>query len=75
MTQANVHTVQLPDGSWANKREGGERASSTHNTQHEAITRGRELAQTSQVEHLIHGVNGQIRARNSYGNDPHPPKG
>jgi hypothetical protein len=25
-------------------------------------------------ELLIHGQNGQIRERNSYGNDPHPPK-
>jgi hypothetical protein len=24
---------------------------------------------------LIHGENGRIRERNSYGNDPHPPKG
>ncbi|MCA1979310.1 MAG: DUF2188 domain-containing protein [Thiobacillus sp.] len=26
-------------------------------------------------EVLIHGENGRIRERNSYGNDPHPPKG
>ena len=26
-------------------------------------------------EMIIHGRNGLIRARNSYGNDPHPPKG
>ncbi|MCG9029717.1 DUF2188 domain-containing protein [Laribacter hongkongensis] len=23
---------------------------------------------------MIHGENGRIRERNSYGNDPHPPK-
>ena len=75
MAQANIHTVKRPDGTWANKREGAERASSIHNTQQAAIEHARQLAQTSKVEHLIHGVNGQIRERNSYGNDPHPPKG
>jgi len=32
------------DGSWAVKREGNERASSTHKTQREAIDAARELA-------------------------------
>jgi hypothetical protein len=33
------------------------------------------MARNSRVEHLIHGTDGQIRERNSYGNDPNPPKG
>ena len=28
-----------------------------------------------ETELLIHGQNGQIRERSSYGNDPFPPKG
>ena len=74
MAKKNVHTVKQGDG-WANKKAGSNRASSTHDTQAEAIARGRELAQGEGSEHLIHGRNGQVRARNSYGNDPFPPKG
>jgi hypothetical protein len=34
-----------------------------------------EIAQNQQSELLIHGENGRIREKNSYGNDPYPPKG
>lgn len=74
MTNRNVHTVPHEDG-WANVRPGSDRASSVHPTQAEAIERGREIAQNAGVEHVIHGTNGRIRESNSYGNDPHPPKG
>ena len=33
------------------------------------------LAIKNQSEVLIHGTNGKIRAKDSYGNDPNPPKG
>lgn len=74
MAGNNVHTVRHEDG-WANRREGSERVSSVHPTQEQAIERGREIAERGGVEHLIHRRNGQIRERNSYGNDPYPPKG
>jgi len=70
----NVHTV--PRGrKWANIRAGFTRPSSVHQNQEDAITRGREIARASGVEHIIHGRDGRIRARNSYGQDPHPPRG
>ena len=74
MAGTDIHTVPHDDG-WANVREGSDRASSVHPTQAEAIERGREIAQNAGVEHFIHGTNGRIRERNSYGNDPYPPKG
>lgn len=70
----NVHTVPTDVG-WANRREGGERASSTHDTKAEAQAAGRGAAKKDGVEHLIHKKDGTIGDRNSYGNDPHPPKG
>jgi hypothetical protein len=54
---------------------GGGRASSVHDTQAEAIARGRELARNRQSELLIHGRDGRIRERDSHGRDPNPPKG
>lgn len=74
MAKNSVHTVRH-EGGWANKRPGSDRASSVHTTQAEAIERGREIAQNSGTEHVIHGRDGRIRESNSYGNDPHPPKG
>ena len=42
----NQHVVPR-DGGWAVKPEGGQRASSIHGTQREAIDRGREVPATS----------------------------
>jgi len=74
MTKQNVHTVRHGDG-WANRRDNSDRVSSTHETQEQAIERGRDLAQSAGVEHLIHARDGRIRERNSYGSDPFPPRG
>jgi hypothetical protein len=70
----NVHTVPHGDG-WANRREGASRVSQTFDTKREAQQTGRETARREHVEHLIHNKDGQIGERNSYGNDPYPPKG
>ena len=70
----NIHTVPTENG-WANRREGGQRASSTHETKAAAQADGRAAAKKDSVEHLVHKKDGTIGERNSYGNDPHPPKG
>ena len=70
----NVHIVTHPEG-WAVKVEGNERATSVHTTQQQAIDAGRDRARRDEVEILIHGKDGRIRARDSYGNDDYPPKG
>jgi len=69
-----VHVVPHGD-KWAVEREGAQRASSLHDTQAEAIGRGRPTARTDQTEFLIHNREGEIRSRDSYGDDPYPPKG
>lgn len=74
MARRNQHVVPHKEG-WAVKPEGGEKASSVHRTQAEAIARGREVARTQGKELLVHGRNGQIRERDTHGRDPHPPKG
>ena len=57
------------------KGAGNARASSVHGTQREAIAAARDTAIRQGSEMLIHGENGRIRERNTYGNDPFPPKG
>lgn len=74
MTKRNQHVVPHSNG-WAVKGAGAGKATSVHPTQSAAISAGRNIAQNQRTELLIHGENGQIRARDSYGNDPFPPKG
>jgi hypothetical protein len=69
LTAGDLHTVHR-DGRWFNEVEGGERASSSHDTKEEAVERGRELARERGVEHHIHNVDGTIGDRRSYGPDP-----
>ena len=70
----NQHVVPH-DGKWGVRGEGNKKVTSIHDTQREAISEGRDIARNQNSELLIHGRNGQIRERDSYGNDPYPPKG
>lgn len=74
MTGKNQHVVPS-DKQWAIKGEKNSKATSLYNTQAEAIKAARDIAINQKSELLIHGANGKIRARNSYGNDPFPQKG
>lgn len=62
-------------GGWSVRKAGSSRASGTFSTQGEAIERARDIARNQGSELYIHGRDGRIRERDSYGNDPHPPKG
>ena len=70
----NQHVVPR-SGQWGVVGAGNSRATSLHNTQADAIRAARDIAQNQGSEMFIHRPNGQIRDRNSYGNDPFPPKG
>ncbi|MGH1432580.1 MAG: DUF2188 domain-containing protein [Neptuniibacter sp.] len=74
MSKKNQHVVPHSEG-WAVKGAGNQKATSVHRTQADAIEHAREIARNQESEMLIHGTNGQIRERNSYGNDPYPPEG
>lgn len=74
MAKKPVHTVPHGDG-WANRREGASRVSQTYDRKADAQAAGRETARREHTEHIIHNRDGKIGSRNSYGNDPHPPKG
>lgn len=74
MSKKNQHVIPHDNG-WAVKTAGASKASSVHQTQADAISQARGNAQRNHSEMLIHNKEGQIRERNSYGNDPHPPKG
>ena len=74
MSKKGVHVVPS-GGKWSVRRAGSSRASGTYNTQKEAVKKATEKARSEQTELYIHGRDGRIRDRNSYGQDPFPPKG
>jgi hypothetical protein len=66
-----------PDGTWANKRNDADRASSIHDTQKDAIAAGKRLLEKQGGGELTtKGVDGRIRSKDtiSPGNDPNPPR-
>jgi uncharacterized protein YdaT len=68
------HVVPHNEG-WAVQGGGNSRATVVRDTQQEAVNAARTIAQNQGCDVVIHGRNGRIRDRNSYGNDPYPPKG
>ncbi|MGO4329573.1 DUF2188 domain-containing protein [Cupriavidus sp. 2TAF22] len=69
MTVRNIHVVPHGNG-WDVIHEGARYADSHHDSQEDAIEAGTRDAQRERVELLIHGQDGQVRSRNSYGGDP-----
>lgn len=69
MADGFVHVVN-EGGKWVVQVEGSGRARSKHEKQADAIAAGRAVARKAKTELLIHGRDGAIRDRNSYGSDP-----
>lgn len=69
----NQHVVKHTEG-WAVKGEGNAKATRVTETQKEAIKIAENIARNQQSDTKVHGTDGKIRAGNSYGNDPHPPR-
>lgn len=74
MARKGQHVVPSGDG-WSVKKAGASKASSTHRTQAGAVEAATRIAKNQQSEVYVHGRDGRIRERNSYGKDPFPPKG
>ena len=65
------------DGSWANKRNDADRASSVHDTQREAEAAAREMLKNQGGGELTtKGLDGLIRSKDTIapGRDPNPPR-
>jgi len=69
-----IHVVPNPDGGWDSKKDNAERASGHFETKAEAEKAAREQARREKTEIIIHDKKGRIKERDSYGNDPFPPK-
>jgi hypothetical protein len=73
MTKQNQHVVPY-GGNWAVRGAGNSRVTSVHNTQRNAVNAARTIAENRRSEVVIHRPDGTIRDRDSYGNDPVPPR-
>lgn len=60
---------------WAIRFEGDADVSEVFKRQSEAYRKARSLAVEGKLELVVLGRNGQIRVKNSYGNDPRGSKG
>jgi hypothetical protein len=68
------HVIPI-GGKWSVQSAGASRARRTFATQKEAIDDALAQAKRQGAELYIHGRDGRIRERNSFGHDPFPPKG
>jgi len=74
MASKGQHVVPR-HGQWSVRKAGSDRVTRTFETQREAISEARKIARNQGAELYIHGRDGRIRERDSYGKDPYPPKG
>lgn len=70
----NQHVVPHNE-KWGVRGAGNEKVTKVADTQKQAIEIAKEIAKNQKSEVVIHRTNGEIRDKNSYGNDPFPPKG
>lgn len=71
----NQHVTPHPTGGWQVKGAGNNRATVRTTTQADAYSVAKGIAQRQKSEVIVHRPNGQIREKNSFGNDPIPPRG
>lgn len=73
LPKESPHVVPYKDD-WAVRGENNSRVTSVHDTQSDAIDAARDIAERNRREVVIHRPDGTIRDKDSYGNDPNPPK-
>lgn len=69
----NQHVISYLNG-WAVKGEGNSKPTKITKTKAEAEQIAREIAKNQKSELIIHNKDGKISDKDSFGNDPCPPK-
>jgi len=75
MPNRAYHVVSNPDGGWAVRREGAVRASKRFDTKGDAVRYARSVCRGERLDLVVHGSDGTIREKSSYGNGPYPARG
>ena len=69
MPEGDIETYHA-HGMWRNRVETLEELPGEFDRKEDAVKEGREEARDRHVEHIVRNLDGTIRERNSYGNDP-----
>lgn len=72
---ATSQHVVPSNGEWSVKKSNSDRVTKVFDNQRDAITRAIKIAINQKSEVVIHGKDGKIRAKDSYGKDQFPPRG
>ena len=75
MSRESYHVVPNPNGGWSVRKTGTERALKHFEKQKDAVNYGRSVCKDRGKDLFVHGRDGTIVKRDSYGNDRYPPKG
>jgi hypothetical protein len=74
MSKMGKHVVPRQGGGWAVKTAGKARAGKVFDNKGEAVKYARDAARKEHGELYVHGKDGTIKERRSYGKDPFPPR-
>lgn len=66
--------VSPRNGRWAVHGEGNQRDTKLFDAQADAWEYAKRIAKNQQSELIVQGRDGRIRSKDSYGNDPFPPR-
>ncbi len=70
----NQWVLPRPNGMWAVHGEGNSKDTKHLRKQQDAVSLAISIAKNKRSEVIIKGRNGRIRSKDSYGNDPCPPR-
>ena len=70
-----IYHVMMHNDRWAVKEEGAAAPAAVFKTQGEAWEKAKAIARRERSEAVLHGKDGRIRERNTYGHDPRSTKG
>ncbi|OAV70395.1 hypothetical protein Barb7_03268 [Bacteroidales bacterium Barb7] len=74
MTKKTQHVVPSLNGGWNVRASRSLQATKHFDDKREAITFAKDISKKQQMELFVHKAGRTIRLRNSYGNDPSPPR-
>lgn len=74
MSRKSYHVIANVNGGWNVKRNDAERATRSFASQKDAIEYGRSISRSHATDLIIHGRDGRLSSKESYGNDPNPPR-
>ncbi len=74
MRKSNQWVSPRSDGKWGVHKEGSTRDTKQFDNKQDAVNYAKNIARNQRVEVITQNRNGRIGSKDSYGNDPCPPK-